>query len=581
VFLATTAISEFWDKDEDIVFLGSWCLRYDRREEWEGIKYHVLPYPWDDRERLEKAYKELQSVHERLLERLAEWLNHAHGLDRDTRYWRIVIGPWLQHFVAALLDRFTCLTDAIQKYPKLETIGLAEESYVTPRDFAEFTALSISDPYNLQLMTQMLEICGVALRRRRCPQLLDCTSIFASQGFLKRTTLCIAASLAKRMGVQLYLTLPLKARMRLLVGSGFQYWALPSPRQDLPLVKPIQDRARRESLSDLLMGDTFERLVSRLLPQNLPFVYLEDFQQLRELARARSIPKVIASDTGLHYCDAFKVYVAEMVNCGATLVGVQHGAYGIYKRMPVEEHELAICDTYWSWGWKTTEKIQPLPAAKLVDLREERHSVPPETTDILWVSTLYPRYLLRFNSVPLGPQFEEYLVWQQRFVSLLPDTLRQKVTWRPYTDDYGWAQVQRLRDACPALNVENPRQPFQKRMRQSTLLVIDHNSTAVLEVLAANKPSVFFWDPKRWEVRDSAAPFFDALRDAKVLHDTPESAAAHVATVYEDPWSWWGSETVQAARKKMVQNYANCSPDWIKSWCTALDSVSRQQTSRL
>lgn len=37
MFLATTALSEFWDKDQEILFLGSWCLRYDRRSEWGNL----------------------------------------------------------------------------------------------------------------------------------------------------------------------------------------------------------------------------------------------------------------------------------------------------------------------------------------------------------------------------------------------------------------------------------------------------------------------------------------------------------------------------------------------------------------
>ena len=55
MFLATTALSEFWDPTEEMLCLGSWCLRYDRRAQWERLRYQVLPCPWDDRQRFYDA----------------------------------------------------------------------------------------------------------------------------------------------------------------------------------------------------------------------------------------------------------------------------------------------------------------------------------------------------------------------------------------------------------------------------------------------------------------------------------------------------------------------------------------------
>src|SRR2546425_1059666 len=100
MFLGTTGLVEFWKKDEEILFLGMWCLRYERQYEWKELKYCVLPYPWDNKERLEKAYKELESSYENILNNLVGWLNRQHNLKRDSNYWRIVIGPWLYHFLA-------------------------------------------------------------------------------------------------------------------------------------------------------------------------------------------------------------------------------------------------------------------------------------------------------------------------------------------------------------------------------------------------------------------------------------------------------------------------------------------------
>ena len=577
MFLGTTGLVEFWKKDEEILFLGMWCLRYERQYEWKELKYCVLPYPWDNKERLEKAYKELESSYENILNNLVEWLNRQHNLKRDSNYWRIVVGPWLYHFLAVVKDRYACLRDAADNYPDVHSMGLTRESFVTPRDFAEFTALSLDDPYNLQLFTQIMEGIGVPFKRQPLPGLQNGKRLFKSSTRLKRAFLSLLGRIAQIARVQLYISLPMRTRMELLRKSAFTVWALPVSIIDRTFSSCRPDMTRRASLANLISGDEFEQIISLLLPQNFPIVYLEAFHPLREMVMTGSVPEVIATDIGLHYHDQLKVYAAEMVSRGTSLVIIQHGGdYGILKKMPLEEHELAICHQYWSWGWQTTENVRPLPAAKLSGVGGHIDCAVQKLEDILWISTMHPRYLYRFHSAPLGPQFKEYFDWQQRFVSWLPKHLRAHLLWRSHHHDYGWAGTDRLKDRFPDLRFDDIRRSFRDGMKRARLLVIDNNATTFLEALAWNKPSVLFWDPKRWEVRDSAASFFDALRDAKVLHDTPESAAAHVATVYEDPWSWWGSETVQAARKRVVQNYANNDPDWANSWCAALNVLTQK-----
>ena len=55
MFLATTALTEFWDKNQKTLFLSSGCLPYGKRDEWESLDYQVMCSPWDDRRRFSEA----------------------------------------------------------------------------------------------------------------------------------------------------------------------------------------------------------------------------------------------------------------------------------------------------------------------------------------------------------------------------------------------------------------------------------------------------------------------------------------------------------------------------------------------
>jgi putative transferase (TIGR04331 family) len=65
-----------------------------------------------------------------------------------------------------------------------------------------------------------------------------------------------------------------------------------------------------------------------------------------------------------------------------------------------------------------------------------------------------------------------------------------------------------------------------------------------------------FWNPKHWEVKPEAKPFFDRLKDAGIFHETPQSAARHISIIWDDVSAWWAREDVQCARRSFCDNYA-------------------------
>ncbi len=45
------------------------------------------------------------------------------------------------------------------------------------------------------------------------------------------------------------------------------------------------------------------------------------------------------------------------------------------------------------------------------------------------------------------------------------------------------------------------------------------------------------WDPKDKELNELSQFYFDLLRKAEILHDTPETLALKLNEIYEDPMS--------------------------------------------
>jgi len=122
--LVTTAEERTWPKDkkQSVLFLGEWCRRYSRKEVWQQLNAEVVPYHWDDREKLFKDYQYLQELYEKLLVELSDKLNKIHLVDHSPRYWRILIGLWLGYFMQMLFDRWFMLSKRLRKRQSVNAV---------------------------------------------------------------------------------------------------------------------------------------------------------------------------------------------------------------------------------------------------------------------------------------------------------------------------------------------------------------------------------------------------------------------------------------------------------------------------
>ena len=158
MFLVTTADQRFWKQNEPIIFLGEWCRIYNQKSVWSHLKHEVLPYHGFNRDALYSDYKYSMDIYERLLVQLSESLNVLHGTEHSVRYWRIVLGPWLSHFVEILLDRYRSICVAIDS-SKVTNTWITEElsEELIPNDFSEFRHWFVGDQYNHYLYSQIIK----------------------------------------------------------------------------------------------------------------------------------------------------------------------------------------------------------------------------------------------------------------------------------------------------------------------------------------------------------------------------------------------------------------------------------------
>lgn len=577
-----TALEDFWVTTKPVVFLGDWCLLYGRRSFWEPLNGRLLSPPYDSAEASENACCYLARVYEQVLSLLGTALNSSHGKNHSRRYWRILLGPWLQLYLSAAYDRFLHVKRALDQYPDCTTLGLSPESFVVPTDTLDFACLLSEDPYNLQLYTRILTALG---RDFPCKALqIPRSSLYEKLlgNSWKRRAVSNAVKIYARCSSKFFPAILLKnsyfskqAELRLAgknIGRVLPCWNQAIQRPPLE-----SDRVKRGRLQKIELGEEdFAQCLSTMLAMDLPQCFVENFEAVEGEAH-NSYPErvgAIFSATAWYYDEAFKQWAAASADRGVLLLGTQHGGnYGALAKMPSENHETAIVDHYYSWGWERADcpaRVIPMPAAKLTGRKIT--GAGKNKKGILWAATSAPRYVMQYPFLPR--HFNEYLVWQARFARSLPPRILSEVRYRPHYEDYGWDTVERLQACVPEIQVESWEVAFQASLEQCRLYVCDHLSTTFIEALAVRKPTILFWNLKTNRLRPEAQPYYDLLRQNGILFDAPESAGEAVTQIYDDVETWWRNPERQKAVETFCERFARNSPAAMELWSAEFKRIA-------
>jgi putative transferase (TIGR04331 family) len=497
----------------------------------------------------------------------------------------------LLHYVQALYDRYAHVQHAVTELGRCEVVLLDEACFTSTTGCLDLVLRLIGDEYNLQAFSGILSMMGHEGPRRRFS--LGAASA-GKRPSLKRL-LGRAANGVTAFGLRV-LSGPGLRRGSVLVGDLYAdriaSWALCLrtagvcvPWKLYPGVLTMRsrpDHPARGELALLPATSEFERIALSLAPRFFPRLYLEGFSEIRRRVRRVVVgrPKAIVAAVGWFYDEAFKLLVAEAAEQGARVAAVQHGGgYGIDDLAPYEDHERAVSDRFFCWGWAGTQdrRLRDLPSISLsrASFQADTRLRTPIAEDVLLINNNYPRYLYRFHTPPVGESVDEYFAWIVRFArALAPEAARHLVV-RPYGEDYGRGIRSFLTRELPGIRLDDGR-PLRDRLHGARLVVIDHCATTVLEALSLNIPTVLLWDSAVWVPRATASDDMAALTDAGILHHSPEAAARTVSDVYSDPAGWWTRTGIQRVRREFVRHYAMSSRDWLSAWSSALLAIGTE-----
>jgi putative transferase (TIGR04331 family) len=582
-YLITTGIKETWRFDEPLVFLGEWCLSLEDKEQLKNTDYVVQDYHWNDRDAMYKDYLYLKKFHEKLIVHITKGLNSYHGSEHSIRYWRIVVGPWLIFFTQSVYDRWESINKVAESYSISETCQVKTINTV-PYDFSDFHNMAAGDYWNHYIFTEVMNYIKLDCKVNKI-ELDQVCKAKINIGYSLSKLKLLAKNLIKRQ--MHFFDFLSRFNKFFFIGSYFSILnqvRLAIKLRQIP-VYLVQSQSvdkkkylnkhkhKRDIKFDIYPENDFEKFLEEILVKQIPLIYLEEYSntldRIKNISWTRS-PEVVFTAGNTIFDDFFKIWVALKVEKGTKLIAGQHGGvYGSGKWESSEDHDILISDKYFSWGWDA-KGVKPLPAQKMINFNSSLSY--DKQGGLLHVLGAFPRYSIRMFSVPMSSQMLGYVDDQLLFISLLDEFIRRKVVLRGLINGYGWNEVGRIKIRYPKL-AECSAKKMLKSMKKARLFVGTTNTTGFLEALAANMPTIIFWNPDHWELREGAIDDYDNLKKVGILHDSPELAAEMVHKVWNDIDSWWYRDDTQKARTEFCFKFARMSPDWGDQWLDAIKNV--------
>jgi len=575
MFLVTTADEKSWKYNEPILFLGEWCKLYSRKHIWSNLEYDIVSYHWDDRKKYYDDYKYLTEVYENYLESLSLSLNKIHGLNHSKRYWRIIIGPWLRSFIDVLFDRYCSIKSAMKDRRLISTLIMNYDIFEwIPKDYNQFHQSFTSDQWNHLIYSEIIkQIDGISYEvivENNHPDINYNKVIGHSiKSQIKKLIIngyarIIPDQFNRNIFISSYFDLSNLVKLQISLGQMPYIYGPVVQTEDIVVNKDM----RNQMIMNYKKSE-FERTLDSIIPWQMPKAYLEAYEQASILSEKYFPKKIKSIFTANAYAadDIFKIWAAGKTEQGIELYIGQHGGnigVGLWEQR--EDHQIAISDKYFSWGWDSDDSphIKSLPASKLLN---HKKIIPPKSSgDILIAMASFPRYFYSSFSMPIAGQFLNYYSQQIKLLKLLNPKILEIIKIRLNVPDFDWELKSRFSDNGYHHNLEGTKIGIYKRLKKSRLCISTQNATVFIETFSANFPTIMIWDPEYYEIRDSASKYYNELEKVGILHYTSESAAEVLNEIYQNPMEWWMQNKIQAAKNKFCSRYAYIGDNWLKEW---------------
>ena len=542
-----------FDPETDIL-LGPWCIDEKGIEYSEINNFNFPPDPSSSIHEMKIDEEITKNFADSYLSILTEKYNRLLGTDYSSKFWRIIIMPWLLTLCQSTWLKQKIINDFIEKNKNDSIeVDLIENSVKWNfKDTYDFIYNGIqSKNYNHWLYSRLMEY--------RLPPKWKVNYIKLENKEFKKVT---QESLKVKIYNYLVLLFPIISIKGMPIIKGIILELLLFIKNIFRLNKQ-KSTIKKFNIKKVEIDWKldWEDLIEKTSPKSFFTIKKQNLKKITNTYR-------IECGSNLFYNEAVKYKIAIQFERGVNLILSQHG--GVYGTSSfhslVNSLEYYVADKYLSWGWKSLSynknSIYPIPSPYLSKFKYKR-----ENDKIIFVDGVKNIFHKRINSVPQPNDCYNQRDFNYLFIKNLKKNILNEFYYRPALSYSGGGKIIDS-SYCQYFypNLKIIKGDLHTESMKCKILIVDGPNTTFSIALSSNIPVIAFWDPLSNAIDENALPLFNELKKFGIVHENPKSAADHLNFVYNDIDAWWNNPNLQKSRENWINNFANKDENWFKYW---------------
>jgi len=584
-----TTLKSAWIPDAKRLFAADPYIahvleREGRLSEYEDIQ--VARAPRMTREEFQRDHEFVDRKHSQYISILVRRLDELHGTSYGEYFWRKALSLAILRHVSLCYDLFQSCEANFN--PVLHDCRvLDEDSYFIPVDFDDHRRIFQNTNFGQEQLFSVY--CGLFYPGQFVPWHGNAPSPSPepkSKGWWRRFTLrrVVRRLLHTLRRGASWLRRTMWARSprvgimdayfsaehmsRLMCESRGRIQNVPLPELPPSTTTP-QWEVRKRLVCAEPNFDHFDKFVFACLLHGMPKIFVEDFQQIYARVNLyfdnyKSLRWVVCEAWIGHTLPSLALAILRQR--GVKHIYNEHNYLSYFFVGSNLKYLVPLVDEFVTLGWEDPSMPNLVRGASLFQWVEKGKSCDKEH-EILFVLGLPITHVPEINAAygdSGAYRALSYFDMNQRFLAGLGEETLSKLYVRSYPswkirDWLTWDQSFALAAYLKKVKAyDDVTTSGRLLMQQSRLVVVNYLSTAYLESIIADIPTVFIWNKDTNLFTEKYMGVFDALIETGICQTNPEKAADFINRIKDNPEEWWHSTAVQKSRKAFLdENIGN------------------------
>ena len=209
-------------------------------------------------------------------------------------------------------------------------------------------------------------------------------------------------------------------------------------------------------------------------------------------------------------------------------------------------------DIYFSIGWKNKKFPLIKKGANLSILPKKSRRY--KTYKVLFLPSFSFSRKPYFANYISGDTGFKYYQSSLNFLTNLNKKIKNDLTIKLHPNSFKYLGFEYYYNKIKKYNIVDVRENSQKMMQESELIILDHYSTAFLEVIKLNTPFIIIIDQNFIYLDKLQNSILEELIKNNIIHLSEESASKFLNKIYGKHLDWWNSKKIRNSINKFKKN---------------------------